>query len=386
MPPTRRQFLAAAGAVGATAALGMSAPSRSRLAPTADSVIFLMLTGGPSQLDTFDPKPDAPSDVRSPFAAVPTKVPGLHLTELFPKMAGIADKFALVRSVHHTDAPIHEVGFQWVNTGRLFRDGPEWPSVGSVHCTLNGVRTPTGHERHYVAPDTNVDTGVDVGRGYGPGFLGEKVGFQGDLGRNCPDDAEALEMFRRNGWTSDRYPFTAFGQNCLGAFRSVERSPGRFIHVNQFSTVFDRPSWDCHATYGGPLSCSLADYRDTVAPSFDAAFTQLVTDLDQRGLLDRTLVVATGEFGRTPKFNCNGGRDHWPGVWTAVFAGGGVKGGRVIGASDAIASEPKDRPVHAADIPATIFHALGIGPDATIPGPSGSPVLAYTGRPIGELF
>jgi uncharacterized protein (DUF1501 family) len=160
----------------------------------------------------------------------------------------------------------------------------------------------------------------------------------------------------------------------------------RFITVNQFTTVFDTPSWDCHANYGGPLSCSLADYRDAVAPSFDAAFTQLVTDLDDRGLLERTLVVATGEFGRTPKFNCNGGRDHWPGVWTAIFAGGGVKGGQVIGSSDAIASEPKDRPVHAADIPATIFHALGIGPDATIPGPSGTPVPAYTGRAVAELF
>ncbi len=158
------------------------------------------------------------------------------------------------------------------------------------------------------------------------------------------------------------------------------------ITVNQFDTVFNSPSWDCHADYSGPLSCSLADYRETVAPSFDAAFTQLVTDLDQRGLLDRTLVVATGEFGRTPKFNCNGGRDHWPGVWTTIFAGGGVKGGRVVGSSDAIASEPRDRPVHASDIPATIFHALGIGPDATIPGPSGSPVPAYTGRAVVELF
>jgi len=166
----------------------------------------------------------------------------------------------------------------------------------------------------------------------------------------------------------------------------MKRGQGAFVTVNHFSTVFNSPSWDCHAEYTGPLSCSLADYRETVAPSFDAAFTQLVTDLDQRGLLDRTLVVATGEFGRTPKFNCNGGRDHWPGVWTTIFAGGGVKGGQVSGASDAIASEPKDRPVHAADIPATIFHALGIEADATIPGPTGSPVQAYTGRPVQELF
>lgn len=185
------------------------------------------------------------------------------------------------------------------------------------------------------------------------------------------------------GFRNFAYCITAAG-GLAGAGQSL--GGHTVFTVNQFGTVFDSPSWDCHAEYGGRLSCSLADYRDTVAPSFDAAFTQLVTDLDDRGLLERTLVVATGEFGRTPKFNCNGGRDHWPGVWTTVFAGGGVKGGQVIGSSDAIASEPRDTPVHAADIPATIFHALGIGPDATIPGPTGTPVPAYTGRPVVELF
>lgn len=362
MPPTRRQFLSTAGALAATAAIGMSSPLR-RLAPTADSVIFLMLTGGPSQLDTFDPKPDAPSDVRSPFAAIPTKVPGLHLTELFPKIAGIADKFALVRSVHHTDAPIHEVGFQWVNTGRLFRDGPEWPSVGSAISCLKPSEMP----QSILFSNGSIRTGLEVSHGQGAGWL--------DKSKHGPSTAGGLRDLMH-------------AVRAAGGLADVGKSLGghTVFTVNQFTTVFNSPSWDCHATYGGPLSCSLADYRDTVAPSFDAAFTQLVTDLDDRGLLERTLVVATGEFGRTPKFNCNGGRDHWPGVWTAIFAGGGVKGGQVIGSSDAIASEPKDRPVHAADIPATIFHALGIGPDATIPGPTGTPVPAYTGRPVFELF
>ena len=196
-------------------------------------------------------------------------------------------------------------------------------------------------------------------------------------------------------WEGGGPPFPGYGDSefeknvrwaALTARVPMKLGQGAFVTVNQFATVFNSPSWDCHAEYDGSLSCSLADYHDTVAPSFDAAFTQLVTDLDERGLLDRTLVVATGEFGRTPKFNCNGGRDHWPGVWTTIFAGGGVKGGQVVGSSDAIASEPKDRPVHASDIPATIFHALGIGTDATIPGPTGSPVPAYTGRPVVELF
>ncbi len=362
MPPTRRQFLSAAATAAAGGAMlaASPAPSRSRLvAPTADSVIFLMLTGGPSQLDTWDPKPDAPSDVRSPFAAIPTKVPGVRVTELFPNMAGIADKFALVRSVHHTDAPIHEVGFQWVNTGRLFRDGPEWPSVGATAAHLREPHAELVLWHHLQADE--VQTGLDASHGQGAGFLsGRKV-------------------------APFRFSRQTFEENCRWAVSSVECG----VHVqiiNHFTTVFNSPSWDCHAEYTGPLSCSLADYRETVAPSFDTAFTRLVTDLHERGLLERTLVVATGEFGRTPKFNCNGGRDHWPGVWTTIFAGGGVKGGQVVGASDAIASEPKDRPVHAADIPATIFHALGIAPDATIPGPTGSPVPAYTGRPIRELF
>lgn len=366
MPPTRRQFLAAAS-VAATTTLLAASPTRSRSQPkpSADSVIFLMMTGGPSQLDTFDPKPDAPSDVRSPFAAIPTKVPGIRVTELFPKMASISDKFALVRSVHHTDAPIHEVGFQWVNSGRYFGDGPEWPSVGCAFSSLIG---------HCMGDSPNVSTvlngrvrtGLDVSHGQGCGWLNaddhRPFTFSPMTFAHSTGMAEGLvRSHRKEGWHS-------------------------VVTVNQFSTVFDSPSWDCHADYSGPLSCSLSDYRDTVAPSFDAAFTRLVTDLDQRGLLERTLVVATGEFGRTPKFNCNGGRDHWPGVWTTVFAGGGVKGGQVVGSSDAIASEPNDRPVHASDIPATIFHALGIGPDATIPGPTGSPVPAYTGRAVVELF
>jgi hypothetical protein len=366
MPPTRRQFLATAAAA-AVAAKPQAASPAPRATSTADSVIFLMMTGGPSQLDTFDPKPDAPSDVRSPFAAIPTKVPGVRLTELFPKMAGIADKFALVRSVHHADAPIHEVGFQWVNTGRLFRDGPEWPSVGSAFSCLKRFRAGDGPSIPTVISSGPVRTGLDASHGQGHGWL--------DADDHQPMFLSGVQDFRHN---------VMGAEGLIG----VHQKHGwhSFITVNHFSTVFDSPSWDCHADYSGPLSCSLADYRDTVAPSFDAAFTQLVTDLDDRGLLERTLVVATGEFGRTPKFNCNGGRDHWPGVWTTIFAGGGVKGGQVIGSSDAIASEPKDRPVHASDIPATIFHALGIGSDATIPGPSGTPVPAYTSRPIHELF
>ncbi len=167
-PLSRREFLRA----GAATAVAAAAPLSLRAAPaaTADACIMLMLTGGPSQLDTFDPKPGAPSDVRGPFRPIRTSVPGLHLTELFPKTAAMADRFSLVRSLHHTAAPIHETGFQLVQTGRLFRDGPEWPNAGAVLSHLRGQRN--GFPAWWVLPDANVSTGVSVSRGQGPGSSG----------------------------------------------------------------------------------------------------------------------------------------------------------------------------------------------------------------------
>jgi hypothetical protein len=356
--PTRRDFLRTTAAVGLAAAVseGHASARPTSLAATADSVIFLMMTGGPSQLDTFDPKPDAPSGIRSPFAPIRTRVPGLMLSELFPKMAGIADKFSLIRSVYHDAPPVHEAGFQLLNTGRLFRDGPDWPSVGAVAKQLCGW----GDLSTWLLPYVTVDTGISTSHGQQNGWLPTKFHPVITLG----------EMPLLDG--------VSFAMKLL-------RNDAKFLTINQFTTVFDKPSWDCHAD-GGSLACDLGDYKATVAPEFDAAFTRLILDLEERGLLERTLVVATGEFGRTPKFNSNGGRDHWAGCWTTILAGGGVQGGRVIGKSDAIASEPTDRPVHARDIPATIFRALGVGPDATIPGPDGQPVKVYEGQPVRELF
>ncbi len=381
---TRRDFLRTGAAVTAAAAIPTPSLWASALAPaTADACIFLMLTGGPSQLDTWDPKPNAPADVRGPFRPIRTAVPGTHLTELFPKMAAVADRFSLVRSMHHTAAPIHETGFQLLNTGRLFRDGPEWPSAGSVVSYLRGSKMEDGFPPyHFCCPDPFVDTGINVGRGFGPGFLGAKVPFwHGIVGWK----AEIGLHFTQDLKTDERFGLTPFGQNCFWSAESLTHQPSRFITVNMYDTVFDAPSWDCHADRGS-LACDLSDYRDTVAPTFDTAFTGLLNYLEERGLLDRTLVVAVGEFGRTPHPNANGGRDHWPGCWTAILAGGGVKGGRVVGASDAVASEPRDRPVTPAELVATIYHALGVRPDATIPGPDGRPVRVIDAAPVWELF
>jgi hypothetical protein len=362
--PTRRDFLraATAGAAGLALANTGRAGGVSPLIPlakgSAKSCIFINMVGGPAHLDTFDPKPNAPSDVRGPFAPIQTNVPGLHLSELFPKLAAHADKFSLIRSMHHDAPPVHECGFQLLNTGRLFRDGPEWPSAGSVVSYL--ARKPGPH----VIPTAEVSTGVNVSRGFGSGFLRQSgVSITLDTTANIWSDLE----------------FT------LGVASGLAEGEPRFVTVNQFTTVFDAPSWDCHAA-GGSLNTTLSDIRDTVAPSFDTAVAALLADLEARGLLESTLVVATGEFGRTPKLNSNGGRDHWAGCWTALVAGGGTKGGQVIGRSDATGTEPADRPVSPQELVASIFHALGVSRDATIPGPDGTPVAVYPAAPVAELF
>lgn len=367
--PTRRDFLRATAAGAAGLALVQTASGR--LTPPlakgrANSCIFINMVGGPAHLDTFDPKPNAPSDVRGPFRPIQTATPGVHLSELFPKLAKLTDKFSLIRSMNHDAPPVHECGFQLLNTGRLFRDGPEWPSVGAVMDYLSGGNRKWSDMSSWaVWPNTTINTGISVGHGQSAGWL--------RLAEYTPSIISPLH-----------YPTMPFEECYILASVATEMDC-RFVTMNQFPTVFDSPSWDCHAD-GGSLRTTLNDIRDTVAPSFDTAFARLLTDLEERGLLESTLVVATGEFGRTPKLNSNGGRDHWAGCWTSLVAGGGTKGGRVIGRSDATGSEPSERPVSPQELVSTIFHSLGVAPDATIPGPDGTPVAVYPGTPVAELF
>jgi uncharacterized protein (DUF1501 family) len=157
------------------------------------------------------------------------------------------------------------------------------------------------------------------------------------------------------------------------------------VTINMFDTVFGQVTWDCHAN-GGDLNTTLDDYKRTLCPMFDAAYTALLDDLEGLGLLADTLVISMGEFGRTPLLNSRGGRDHWPGVWSALMAGGGVRGGQVIGASTPHAEEPADRPLHASQIVATAYHALGIDPQITIQGPDGAHVPLVEAEPVYELF
>jgi uncharacterized protein (DUF1501 family) len=223
---------------------------------------------------------------------------------------------------------------------------------------------------------------MQIEKGFGPGFLKGLVCGQ-ETSVNCLDDSWVAFWAQRLKFDPS-FGHRAFGFNCQGAMNSVAVRPGRFLTVNMHRTVFDAPSWDCHADRGS-LRTDLGDIRETVAPNFDLAFSRLLTRLEERGLLESTLVVATGEFGRTPRLNANGGRDHWAGCWTALVAGGGVRGEQIIGASDATGSEPKDRPVTPQELVASVYHALGVPPDATLPGPGGD-LQIYPGRPINELF
>jgi uncharacterized protein (DUF1501 family) len=428
---TRRDFLRV-GALSA-GAVGLSLTDLNLLgaAPSFGSgdvnCILLFLVGGPSQLDTWDLKPEAPTDIRGPFRPMRTNVPGIHLCEHFPRMARLADRMAIVRSVHHDAAPIHETGQQLMQTGKLFRSGIEHPHYGAVLSHLQGPRRPE-MPPFVVLPGPIGSTGVSVSHGQTSGYLGDAhapvfVGAGTDLDPARIQDSKALmdaadaaeRTFAASEFASDksapsqamaqtfsaktksaldvaaesqairaRYGTNTFGQSCLLARRLVERGT-RLVTVNMFDTVFDTLSWDCHAD-GGSLPTTLDDYRDVLCPMFDRAYSALLEDLTERGLLDNTLVVAMGEFGRTPQLNPRGGRDHWPGCWSILFAGGGVRGGQVIGASDATASEPKDRPVTPGQIAASIYRALGVDLHSCLPGPDGRPIALVEAAPIEELF
>jgi hypothetical protein len=290
----------------------------------ASACIFLYLTGGPSHLETFDPKPDAPAEIRGPFASIATSVPGTRISEHLPRLAAMAHRYAIVRSVHHKASPVHETGQRYLQSGRLDADHP---TIGTV--------------------------------------LSDRLGAACGLAAGAIDNAP-------------------FALRCQQALTQIE-SGARFVTIPMFDAPVGQVTWDCHAD-ARFLPSTLDDYRKTHCPTFDQACAALIEGLHQRGLLARTLVVAAGEMGRTPHLNDRGGRDHWPGVWSVLLAGAGIRGGAVLGASDKHGTEPARRPVHAADLAATVYHAFGIDPRADIVGRHGEKVPLTEGRPILELF
>src|SRR6266487_446922 len=441
----RRDFLQ----VGTLGALGFSLAQLAELEALGavdqkqsdKACILIFNLGAPSQLDLFDLKPEAPREIRGPFKPIRTASDAFEISELLPSHAKLADRFSLVRSCYHSAAAVHDTGHQMMQTGRLFTGGINTPHAGCALEFLKGRKTEL--PAHVVLPEVMGPTGGNLPHGQDAGFLGKaydpfvlnadpsKKDFKvpddlppTDIGearlerrrdlRQIVDEKvkafeatesaklmdanfasayrlmtstkarEAFDLTKEPQKMRERYGMTRFGQSCLLARRLVEAGV-RFVTVNTFITVFDEITWDIH---GSKPFTSIEGMRDIVAPMYDQGYSALIEDLFQRGMLDKTLVCNLAEFGRTPKINPAGGRDHWPQCWTVYFAGGGVKGGRVVGKSDDIGAYPAERPVKPSEIVATIYHSVGLDLTTEFPGPSGRPfpLVDYGTQPIMELF
>ena len=397
--------------------------------------------GAPSHIDLWDMKPDAPKEIRGPFKPIRTKSQDIDISEILPLHAKVADKFSLVRSCHHGGAAVHDAGWQIMQTGRRFSGGVRTPHAGSVTSYLKGRKTDL--PPFVVLPEKMGRGGGNLPNGQAGGFLGkahDPFALMADPSKPDfrvpdllpPDQIGAARLERRRSMREivdgtvkafedsedarlmdenfqaafrmmtseqarsafdlskepqkvrERYGMNRFGQCCLLARRLVENGV-RFITINTFLTVFNDLSWDIHGSK--PFS-SIEGMKNEIAPMYDQGYSALLEDLHQRGMLDNTMVTGLCEFGRTPRVNPAGGRDHWPQCFTVSFAGGGVKGGRVIGKSDPIGGVPAERPVAPGDVVATIFHSLGLDPEGHLPGPSGRPypLVDFGNEPIKELF
>ncbi len=432
---TRRQLIR----LGSTGLLGgLSLPTLLQLQAnaatpklsTAKACIFLMLEGGPSHIDMWDLKPDAPAEIRGPFRPMSTVVPGTQISQLLPLSAKVADKFTILRSHSHNDNA-HQTGRHWVLTGYPpnFGDGGAkgvpfndlYPSIGSIVSRELG---PGGQ----VPPYVEIPNALGPG---GPGFYGAKyapftidndpaqpdfavrdlnipeslthgrfarrqrlladvdrlgagqqaTGRARTLGSyyekavdlvTSPQARKAFDIQAEPTATRERYGYSSIGQCALLARRLVEAG-GRFIGI-------DHGSWDTHTD-------NFPSHEKTLVPPTDRALSALVSDLDERGMLDETLVVMMGEMGRTPRINNDAGRDHWSQCQTVILAGGGIKRGAVVGASDKTASFPTTQPYGIQDLLRTIFHVLGVDADKVYQTPLGRPVpIVNGGKRIDELL
>jgi hypothetical protein len=437
----RRAFLQA----GASSVLGLSLPNLLKASPqagTAKRVILLWLWGGPSQLDTWDPKPDAPLDFRGPFSTIPTKTTGLRFCELFPLLATRTDKMAVLRSLH-TQSNDHGVagtiGLTGSAAGGTGLDGKPMPGsprpvFGSI--VSKGRKGSGGDLPPYFVIGGKLHQGkkMIVGEGGGPlgvAFDPFRLEYDPVVGTKVPalqlpagltperlqdrhavqaalnatahsaDRAsesgafndhwsrafqlvssksaqESFDLTRESDATIRRYGKTRFGQSCLLARRLVEAGVP-VVQVNWSDHVEAEEDsgdggWDHHYR-------NFQIMQDRHAAWLDRGMSALLDDLRERGLLDSTLVIAIGEFGRSPKINDKAGREHWPGCYSALLAGGGVVGGRVIGSSNAKAETPHDTPVTPDDLCATIYRATGLTSEH-ITGMG----LVPSGRVIEELF
>ena len=434
----------------AAAAEGRSVEKPGERRGSARSCILLYQLGGPPQHETWDPKPDAPREIRGHLGCIPSAVPGLHVGELMPRVARLTDRVAVLRAVSTGDNAHSTSGYNMITGVPHSPKGVEgakpgapnnWPCVGGIVTDLRrrhpGLVRGVGLPPAITLPEVAANDGGKTWPGQDAGFLGRtadpwlltcdpsKPDFRvpgtsptGDLsplryqrrerllsqldrhlryheasGRlerqahwhqqafdllASARAGEAFDLSREPKKVRERYGIDRYSQSVLLARRLVEAG----VSLVQVNTVRipKAPSsgWDTHIKN--------AENLKFLMPRFDRTFSALIEDLEDRGLLDETLVVWMGEMGRTPKINNKGGRDHWGSVFSIALAGGGVKGGVVHGASDRHGGQPVSGRVGPADITATIFHALGFSPEETFLDPSGRPRAISTGRVIHEIL
>jgi len=416
----------------------------------AKACILLFMWGGPAQQDTWDLKPLAPAEIRGEFSPISTKVPGLHICEHFPQLAQRTDKLCLVRSVTHGDVN-HTTATSYLLTGQPPAPTDlraDWPHIGAVLARLGRGRDPLPP---FVSMrpklENDVPRFVEQSHGQSAGWLGPaldplsidanpaaadyRVGdFQlpaeisvdrldnrrkllFDVNRqleaqvksaalgamdhhverafdilNSATAGGAFDLSQEPLAMRERYGLNPHGQSVLQARRLVERGVP-LVTVFWPSDGIKNVSvyWDTH-------SRNFIDLKDRLMPPADQAFSALLDDLSERGMLDETLIVWTGEFGRTPRVGQRNsdagagrdGRDHWPGCFTSVLAGGGVRGGHVYGSSDRHAAYPASNPVAPVDLVATAYHLLGVDPHLTLPDAQGRPLTICPGTPIRDLL
>jgi uncharacterized protein (DUF1501 family) len=439
--------------VGGLGLLGLSLPTllQARRAatsgPSARACILLYLSGGPPQHETWDPKPDAPAEIRGDFRPIASSVPGLHVGELMPRVASLAHHCSVLRAVSTADNAHSSSGY-WMLTGHPYpRPNTEcnpptagdWPSLGAVVKRLrpgNGALPPA-----VTLPEQMISNANIVAVGQHSGWLGRAANpwlltcdpaadnFQlpalglpaevpalrlderrsllgqvnhhldavdrgGALQRYDSDSQQAFDLLRSSRARQafdlaqeppavrERYGRHKVGQSVLLARRLVEAGVS-LVQINwprePGDMSSDSPVWDTHARNSQRL-------RTALMPPMDQAYSALLEDLHQRGLLDQTLVVWMGEFGRTPRINAGGGRDHWGQVFSVALAGGGIRGGQVLGASDSIGAYPREGRVPPQDLAATIFHCLGLRPETQIHDVLGRPVSISYGEVIRQAF
>ena len=444
---SRRQLLQ----LGGVGVLGLGLPQFLKASTPSvkppKSCIFIVQYGGCSQIDSFDPKPDAPAEIRGPFKPISTSVPGTRVCEHLPRLAQLADKFCLVRSMTHTN-PGHDGGMHVCMTGHSSPadNAPYYGSIVAKLCPPGGNVPPYAWIQNLAgdvqpryltggflgAAYSPLRVGNDLDNPAAPGFRMKAFDTAADvptgrlLERNAlvarveatgrgpsatgatdmtryrdravdlvtgPDARLAFDLERETPRLRDRYGRHPLGQNLLLARRLIEAGT-RLVSVTawcgnppgeKFTNV---QTWDMHgpgaAPYIGSIFGTGSYGLGWALPRVDEAVSALLTDLEDRGLLESTLVVVVGEFGRSPKVS-NLGRDHWPTCYSALLAGAGIRGGAVYGASDKTAGYVRDNPVRPEDFGATLFHALGVPPDTRL-GADRFTKPVSEGRPVLELF